>query len=65
MVPNTEEALGDPRLSLERVQGFCRQRGLGGFKLPRMVLCVVGGLPRNATGKVDKVECRQLLGNTM
>ncbi|WP_031088203.1 AMP-binding enzyme, partial [Streptomyces sp. NRRL WC-3549] len=36
--------------------GHCRER-LANFKVPRAVV-VLGALPRNATGKVDKVALR-------
>ena len=44
-------------LTLEEIESYCTQR-LGKFKWPKHLL-LVDALPRNATGKVDKVALRK------
>lgn len=45
----------------EQMQAFCRDQGLSGFKLPRIVWCREGGLPVNSLGKVVKSKLQQEL----
>lgn len=53
---------GQDPLTAEALREFCRDQGLAGFKLPRVVAAHVGGnLPSNASGKVLKYVIRSEL----
>ena len=45
------------QVSLEEVRGFCRDK-IAGYKIPKEII-VVKTIPRNATGKVKKVELKE------
>jgi len=45
----------------EELQTFCRNRGLSGFKLPRIIWCRREGLPTNSLGKIVKSRLQEEL----
>jgi acyl-coenzyme A synthetase/AMP-(fatty) acid ligase len=47
-------------LNAEELRRHCREAGLSGFKLPRVLLCVPA-LPMNSMGKVLKQQVRSML----
>lgn len=45
----------------EELRRFCKESGLSGYKVPRIVSCQSGPLPANSSGKLLKHEAQSVI----
>ena len=57
--------IADPESEIfKSIKNFCKVHGLAGFKTPKLV-CVFKSLPRNGTGKVEKLHVKQVIQSAL
>lgn len=59
--PSSSSLSHGTKASGEELQSFCRNRGLSGFKLPRIIWCRREGLPVTSLGKIVKSRLQEEL----
>lgn len=59
--PSSSPSTHRRKASGEELQTFCRNKGLSGFKLPRIIWCRREGLPVNSLGKIFKSRLQEEL----
>ena len=57
--------IADPESAIfKSIKNFCKSNGLASFKMPKLI-CVFKSLPRNGTGKVEKMHVKQVIQSAL